>query len=191
MATIKQNIPQLLEYADALIIKTDDDIKTAINMLSNIKENAKQAESVRRFFVDPYNALVTKINAYFKPLTLSLTDADRKVRQKMMAYQQEITAKAEKARLATMKKIEDGKITIEQGVKKLENVIEPEKTVRSTEATMTFRIQKKVEIVNPNLLPREYLIPDEVKIRRVAIAGVAIPGVKVIEEKVPALRNNF
>ena len=191
LAVVKNNTLQLGDYANALVIKTDEDNRTAINMLANVKDMARQAETKRKLIVDPYNGLIKSINNYFRPLTDTLANCESAIKRKIMAYQQEIADKAEKARMATMKKIEEGKITLEQGVKKLEKVAEPEKTVRSAEATMTFREVKKVEITDASKLPREYLIPDEAKIKKVALAGVQIPGVQVVIEKVPSIRNNF
>ena len=191
VVSIKTQAAELAAYADALVIKIEDDVKTASNMLSTVRSMTKQTDEQRRFFVDPYGELVKKINDYFRPFSLILKSSDSTISRKLGDYRMAQEAKAEKARQATMTKIEAGKITLEQGMAKLENVKEVDKTVRTSEATMTFTIVKKVEIVDASLLSREYLIPDEVKIRKVAIAGVVIPGVKVTETKEPRIRRNF
>lgn len=179
-------------YADKVQIENDADQEKVIKSLTSIEGEWKRGEGVRKFFVDPLNEQVKKINGLFKPSLDVLKDASTTIRRKLVDYQTRVAAKAEEAKAKVMKRVEKGTLTVETAVKKIENVKEAEKTVRTEEATVTYREQKKVVIEDPTKLPREYLIPDEVKIRKVALAGVEIPGVKVIVEKVPAIKqNNF
>ena len=55
----------------------------------------------------------------------------------------------------------------------------PAKTVETADGSrVTFTRRFHMEIEDASLLPREYLVPDEVKIRKVASAGIQIPGVR-------------
>ena len=64
-----------------------------------------------------------------------------------------------------------------------ENKLEEAPVVLTKSADFHTRTTKKVRIINSDLIPREYMVPDEVKIRRVVLAGLEIPGVEVYEEK--------
>ena len=78
----------------------------------------------------------------------------------------------------------------ETASKKIEEV-KVEKTVEADKGKATFVIRREVVIVNEKDLPREYLIPDMVKIRRDALTGVKIAGVEVREVKTVAGRFTY
>ena len=197
-STIRSRAPELVSFAGALEIKDETGAKAAIEKLAVISADLKTVDARRRFFVDPYNMFVKRLNEFFKATTLQLQDADMQIRRKLSTWNDQQERIAEAAKAKVMEDLEKGKIkdtkkstAVEKAVAKIENVHVPEKTVRTEAATLSHRIVKKVVIENPSLLPREYLIPDEVKIRKVALAGIAIAGVKVVEEKTTSLRSNL
>ncbi len=197
-AKLQDSVEKAEKYANAVVIKTDKDQANAIKAIAGIEGEAKRIDAQRKFFVDPLNVQVKKINSIFKPVIEGLEGAATMLRRKLIDRQAQIAAEAEAAKAKVLADLEAGKIkdtksstAIEKATKKIENVKEAEKTVRTDEATTTFRDVKKVVIEDPAKLPREYLVPDEVKIRKVALAGVEIPGVKVIVEKVPSIKTNF
>lgn len=57
--------------------------------------------------------------------------------------------------------------------------------VLSGAPTHTYR---DVELVDANLIPREWLVPDWTRIRQAALAGTEIPGVRVVEKTTIAMR---
>ena len=100
----------------------------------------------------------------------------------MIAYQIAETKKADKKTAVIEKKVEAGKMTFDKAADKIEEVT-PAKTVRATSGSVQFRTIKEVVIEDESLVPREFLALDMVKIRKVALAGVDIAGVKVIEKQ--------
>jgi hypothetical protein len=188
LQTFTTNAAKADEYAKKLALKNEADHETAIKGLARIAGERKRGDEMRRFFTDPLNEQTKRINALFKPSLDLLAGAETEIRHKLIAYQAEVAKKADAAKAKVMEKVEAGTMKIETAVKKIESVKEPEKTVRTEEGTITYKEVKKVIIEDASKLPREYLVPDEVKIRKVALAGVEIPGVKVVVEKVPSLR---
>jgi hypothetical protein len=63
-----------------------------------------------------------------------------------------------------------------------------ENTTRGNIGEVQVRKIRKVRIVDAALLPREYLIPNEVVIRRDALGGKQIPGVEIYDEEVIAAK---
>ena len=193
--TLSKNAEAAVAYAEALTIKTSEQHDKAIGDLAKIRDEKKRGDDMRRFFTDPLNEQVKKINALFQPTIKALESAERFIRTALVRYQIELTARSAAATAKTLEKVEAGKLTVEQGAKKIENIKEPEKTVRTAEATVSYTIRPRVEIEDETKIPREYLCPDTVKIKAVALAfhkakQPQIPGVKVVEEKVPSVRGN-
>lgn len=187
---IRKNVAAAQKYAEQAVLKTEDDHQDAIKALTKIGEERKRIDAQRKWWVDPLNERVKRINAMFRPFIDGLESAEVLLRRKLVEYQNFLAKKSEEAKAAVMKKVEKGTMKVETAVAKIEKVKEPEKTVRTEEATVTYREVKKVVIEDALKLPREYLIPDEVKIRKVALAGVVIPGVKVVVEKIPSVKSN-
>ena len=100
----------------------------------------------------------------------------------MVAFQISEEVRVEKKEEKIAEKVDEGKMSFEQAATKMEKIERPENQVGAT----TFKTIRKVIIKDATKLPREYLIPDEAKIRRDALAGIEIAGVEVIEEKIVA-----
>ena len=66
---------------------------------------------------------------------------------------------------------------------KMEQVERVEPTTFGKVGEVQIRKIKKVRISDEALLPRQYLVPDMVAIRKDALAGVSIAGVEVYEDE--------
>lgn len=193
--TLSKNAKAALAYAEGLKLKTDKDQENAIASVDKIIKERKRGEAILKLFVDPLKDQVKKITAIFKPNIDALESAERAIRRALIDYQDLIEKKAEAAKEKTMEKIDAGTITVEQGVKKIEHIKEPEKTVRTEAATVSFTIRPRVEVADESKLPREYMVPDMVKIRTVGLAfhkagQSPIPGTRIVEDKIPSIRGN-
>ena len=188
---MEARIAKATNYAEGVVIKTDVDQANVVKALVGIEAEEKRIDEQRKFFTDPLNQQVKKINGLFKPLVEGLDGAATTLRKKLSSYQTAIAAKAEQAREKALADLKSGKIkNVETAVAKIEKVKEPEKTVRTDEATVTYKDKVGFEITDIEKLPREYMVPDEKKILKVVQAGVEIPGVKKTIEKVPTVRQN-
>lgn len=185
---IKAKIEQVGSYANILEIKSEQHLKEATNELTSVKLIQKELTARKESITKPMLLALKNARAIFAPLEAKVTAAELIIKRKMLTYQNAITAKAEKKMEKIATDVEAGKISFDKGVEKLAKVQEPTKTVSVDNGQITYRTVKKVIIENADLLPREYLVPDEVKIRRDALAGKEIAGVKVVEEKVVSAR---
>ena len=110
----------------------------------------------------------------------------------MLAYQKEQEQKRLKAEREarekeeeTRKKLEAGQITekaAEKQLAKVEEKLEKAPEVIKSSETFHTRKNKKFRIVNVDLIPRAFLIADEVAIRKAMMAGTEIAGVEYYEE---------
>jgi len=194
LKSLVSNSKKSLLFSQSLSITEDKDFELANSTLADIKEEIYRGEKSRKFFGDPYRLLVEKINGLFMPHIKTLQQASIIISRKMSEYHtlQELKAQKEREKLA--KKVETGKIAPEKAAEKAENIVAPAKTIQSplTGAQTTFRIRKVLEIYDETKLPREYLIPDKIKIDKVLRAGVSIPGARLIDSKVVSnTRNSF
>jgi len=185
LAPVKVQIAKVERAANAIKIKTADDMLIATELLGMIKTVGKEVRLKKESVTKPFNEALRNFRAIISPLEKKWFDAERIVKQKMIYYQNEQIAKAEKETEKIEEKVEKGKMTFDKAAEKIESVT-PEKNVVADSGSVQFRTIKEVVIDNEKLVPREYLVLDMVKIRKVALAGVNIAGVRVIEKQTVA-----
>jgi LysM repeat protein len=188
LAPIKTEITRVESYASALEIKTETQLKEATNELAIVKTIQKQLTEKKEGITKPLMTALKNVRAIFAPLEAKTTAAEQIIKSKMIRYQEIVAAKAQKKADKIAADVEAGKIGFDEGVAKQAKIAEPPKTVSTENGQITYRIVKKVVVEDPALLPREYLVPDFVKIRADALAGKQIAGVKIVEEKVVSAR---
>lgn len=155
---IETEMTMLKEDADKLVIKSEDDYKGASDFLDLINTKKKNADKMRKFFVDPLNAQVKTINALFMPQIASADEVVQVVKKKMATYfniQEEARLK-EQARLdkiradADAKRIAEGKEVIAEPVRE---VAMPTKTVATGASKAQVRKVWTHEIEHLDQLP--------------------------------------
>jgi len=157
-------------------ITNAEELDTAKAILLDITSKKKKVVETERLFLDPLNESRKNIIEFFKPLKGKLDECELKIKRVMSAYIELIEKKVEKKKENVEKKIAEGKIGIDEAHSEILKIDIKKESVN-------YRINKKVVIEDASQLPRKYLIPNEVLIRKDALSGVKILGVKVVEVK--------
>lgn len=182
---IKASLSKAVSAAEALIIKSPEDMKAATSLLSNIKLLGKAITQAKEKITKPLNEGLRSARSFFKPVEDDTEKAENIVKRKMLDYQTAELAKAEKKTEVIEKKVEEGKLSFEKAAEKIEAVT-PSKSVAVETGSVQFRTVKEVVVEDESLIPREYFDLNMVKVRKVALAGIAIPGVKIVEKQAVA-----
>lgn len=178
---IKNNSNKALASAQALVVSTPEEMNTAAELLTNINKAADMLIKMKESVTKPLNEALKNARAMFKIPEDGLDQALVIVKQKMVAYQTKVEDERRKKEAALAARVEKGTMKIETAARKIEDMPAIQRQVAAADgaAKVIFRDEKKVVITDENLIPREYLVPDMVKIRKVALAGVAIPGITI------------
>jgi hypothetical protein len=185
LVPIKAQVTKAEAAANSLQVKTADDLTAATELLGKIKTVGKLITGKKESITKPLNEALKNARAFFAPLEQSWWNAEKIVKDKMIVYQNAELAKAAKKTEVIEKQVESGKMSFDKAADKIE-AITPQKNVTTDAGAAQFRTVKEVVIEDESKLPREYLVPDMVKIRKVALAGIAIAGVKVVEKQAVA-----
>lgn len=92
----------LVDDANAVLVRDDEEAEAATDFLSLIAGERKRATEARRFLVDPLNAHVKAINERFRGPEAIFKRADEIVRAKVLAYR----AEQERRRQAEVRRLE-------------------------------------------------------------------------------------
>jgi len=183
---IKKELTTYEKSAQELIIKTEKDMEGAVSLLSNINKVLDKATEEKERVTKPLNEALKAERSRWKPIETACESAISAIKAKLTAYQRGVEALRSKKEAELEKSMTEGKITPATASRRLEALPEIRQTVTTGAGAIQWRTVRKVEVFDISLLPSEYLIPDDTKIRKEALAGTAIPGVRVVEEKVPA-----
>lgn len=193
-----------LDQANALEIVTVADYTAADQLCARLKLLDKEVDEAYDEHISAafkaHRSLVAKKNKYAEPI-----DQARKIiKAKMVVWQEaeEEKRRAEERRLQEIarKKAEEEALQAAQDAQQAGDTASAEAILsapveapavvlpKAAPKIMTsIRTIWKARIVKPNLIPREYLTPDEMKINGVARATkgtVKIPGVEFYQQKV-------
>ena len=191
-ALIKQQVSKAITAAELIQITNQTDLTKAVDVLSRIKQVGKLIQEAMNAPIKvayaAYKEIKAKQEAIYGEYLARHEQAEKIVKDKMLAFQRmvEEERRKEEARLAA--RVEKGTMKFETAVAKMEALPDVPKTAEGKLGSISTRKIKKFEITEESKLPREFLIPDTVKIRQAVMAGQEIPGIRVYEEEIIAAR---
>lgn len=188
VAVVKQQATKAVTAANELVIKTDEDMSKATDILSKIKTVAKMAKERKELITKPLNEALASARDLFKPIEQNCADAEKIIKSKMITFSDAQDAIREKAKEKIVEKVEAGKMTAEKAVEKLDNLPSVQTTTTGKVGQVQTRMVTKYRIVDETKIPRLYMVPDMAKITEAIKAGTVVPGAESYTEKVISAR---
>ncbi len=183
-------VDALIAKAGTLVVTTATEAKVATDHLGAIDERHKFIESSRNEYLAPLRQHTADINEAMKELTVPLGEADKALRDRILAFNAE-----QRAEVAIKEEI----ARKERELAALKDEPEPE-PAPAPEPARTFaqgnhtqsseRMVTKYEVVDFAALPDDYKIQDTGKLTKAVKAGgtaITIPGVRIWQEPVLAI----
>jgi hypothetical protein len=194
---------ELVARAQNVKIITATGYGEAAGWLKSIKGFLKAIEDARTRITKPLNDSLREVNAQAKEAARPFLESEAKIKRAMIAYsdeqdriraaeQRRANEAAEKERLRLQEiadraaaKGQEGKAEI--FAERAQAVVAPvaQRAAPKVEGVSIPKVWQ-YEITDEDLIPREYLVVDEVKLRKVVMAlksQTNIPGVRVFEQK--------
>lgn len=186
LAIIEENISTMESKANALEITDENSYKEAIDFGKQVKDYGSNITKLKKAITDPANEILKTARAMFKPVEDKYNKSLDLVKVKCLDYKKKIDEKAREEEQKIANRVEKGTMKMETAEKKMAEINRVEKTTQGNIGRAQSRILKKVRIIEgrENDIPREYLVPDMVKIRKDALDGKDIPGVEVYNEEI-------
>ena len=183
LTTLKGQISKIENQAQAVIIATKEDYANAADLVSKLKDIGSRIKSQKESITKPLNEALRNARELFAPIELQYLEAEGIIKSKILEYKVKKDAEAKAEETKIVGQIESGYIKIETAESKMGVIERVGSTTRGEVGEIQIRKIRKVRIVDEMALPRKYLIPDNVAIRRDALGGKEIPGVEVYDEE--------
>lgn len=202
-ARAEMNATPLVQIGAKYVIRTDDEFEDAGALLRDIKAALANIERKRVSFTAPLNESLRAINQEARNASAPFVDAEARIKTAIGTFQsereriaKEAQARAEEAARKEREKIAariakaeaNGRVEKASVLhERMAEVIAPVLVASAPKVQgVLTRSVWKFEVTDPALLPREFLLVDESKIRKIvnALQGdTNIPGVRVYAEK--------
>ena len=192
IAAFSGKLAAMRSEAVALVVNSTESAKQATEMIGQVKRLAKAIDERRKEIIAEADSFVRFTNCQVKPLADELKEGEAILKRKLSDYamrvelqRREIERKQREALVELQKQVD-----AEAKSKGVETVVLPpvavpikKEPVRSDSAVSSAVPVWKHEVIDAKLVPREYLIVDELAIRAAIKAGIRdIPGVRIFEE---------
>ena len=164
-------------------IATEPELQEANEVLVKVKAVGKRVTEEKKKQLDPANATVKSIRDFWAPIEAQYQEAERIIKDAILSYSRKLAELAAKKEAQIEKKVEEGKMTFETGLKKIENLPTMQTSMGTKKGMVGVRKVKKFEVEDLAKLPLEYHLANETKIRQAMHAGQELPGVKYWEEE--------
>lgn len=175
---IQKEISPVLNKVNNLSITSVEDMAPATELLSKINKFADNMKKDRLALTTPIEESLKLIRAKYAPTEKLLKEAIDSIKNKMATYQQEALRlqKIEEEKIAA--RVSKGTLKIETAVRKMGEIDAPESKVKTDAGSVGFREDKDFEVIDISKLPLEYLLSNDVLIRKAMKEGKEIPGCK-------------
>lgn len=116
LATVEEQVAQAVATAEALEVRTPDQATLATEALGRIAKQKRDAERERKELTGPLNDHIKLINGKFKDAVAPLAAADKVIRERLGAYQDEVERlrREEEARLEAERQEREAKARAER-----------------------------------------------------------------------------
>jgi len=203
LAPVKARITKAENYANELVIKTDDDQKKATVALSELNKIGDEVTRRKEEITKPLNAAIKSVRDLFKPLEVGHTEAVQAIKTKLAQYHDVKRKEEEEKQAKIAARVAKGTLKPETGAKKLAEVAPVEKNVKTDEGAVQYRkvsvatITKQVsELTDAEILQHAkagHLEWSTGAVKKAALAigkeGEVLPGVTVtVETQVANIR---
>lgn len=187
----KKDLAKAEKYSTSLQVTSDESYKEAMNEAKQIKEIVDKVTTRKEEITKPMNAALKSVRELFKPLETMGEEAISQIKRKMLSYTSEKQRIADEAKAKLDARVEKGTMKEETAERKKEEIKAPETTIKTDEAKTVTKMIRKVRFNNLKNAPakdlqflaeNEYIVWNEVKARKDALAGVLKSGVEIYEE---------
>lgn len=186
---------KLLDYAEARVIAATEDLEAATNDLSIIANLKRALEEKRKEYIKPLQDHLKGINDTFKMLMAPIETADQITRKKILAFQAEQERirqeQFEINRLRTEAAQKEAALhggEISEPVQLVEVGAAAPKRISTDMGTVGQRMITKWEVLNFSQVPDEFKVIDSAKVTKLVKGGGSIPGIRVWQEPILAVK---
>lgn len=150
---------------------------------TNIKRIEKAITAEKEKMTRPLLDALEVERARWRPAEAKIKEALAIIDKKILAYNSAVEAERKRKEAQIAARVERGTMKAETAVAKLDQLVEAPTNIATENGSISYRVDKVVAITNKALIPQQFLIVDEVAVKRALLAGATVPGAELQERK--------
>lgn len=194
MAEVEQNknkVETLHKEMTAIKVTSKEELNAVAAHIGAVKKIQKEVSEVRDRYIAPAKEIIQHAKDTFDPIINLAKEAEEHLKKSAEAFMLAEKKREDDAKAKEIAKVESGYQKPETAARKMGEIEKAETKAETDSNTLSMKMVKDYRIIDEKKIPDEYYKPRELdlaKIRKVALAGVAIPGVEVYEKPQMASR---
>lgn len=180
LVLVKQKTTSMESMLEKFQVNDDKQLAIVSDKIKHVKDLQKFIEQEKDKLVKPAKAIIAEAKEKYDPFIKKCQNAEVTLKQRAAKYMDDKEEKERIKKEKLAKRVEKGTMKPETAIEKIGEMPETKKTVKTEKGSALKMTKRRVPvIVNPGLVPKEYWMIDEVRVRRDALAGKEIPGVEI------------
>ena len=189
---VEKKVENATSQVSEIAITDETSLTAGTEMLANVKKLAKFVTGEKEKITKPMNEALKAARALFAGPEKRLADAESTLKGKIIAYTNEVEKKRKEAEAKIAARVEKGTMKAETALNKVADLEVEKKAVHTEAGSAKISVVRKVRFqpimeldstAIAKLARSGYLVWDEVKARKDALAGIEVPGAEVYEDK--------
>lgn len=188
---VQEEVGRAVAMANGLSISDNDTFQQAGTLLKEVVSAKKAVKNAKDKFTLPAKQIIEQAKELFDAFEKDVAQGERILKTSMVDFAKLIEADREKLAGRLEARVERGTMRLDTAIRKVGDLA----NIDYQSAGVTKTTSKKVRIVNPELVPKEFWGIDEVLVRKVSLGNKAqgiepevIPGVEVYEDTSLSMR---
>ena len=169
LPAIKAGLTKAEKMIAEFEIKTDEDLALVAGKIGSIETFKKAVKAAKKALTEPADAIYDRAKFLYDPIIKKCENFRVILDQRAIAYHEKKEKERKEAEAKIAAKVEQNKLLPETAVKKMEALPVVAKTLNSEKSSLSFKKTAVPVIADPTLIPDEYWIIDEVRLRRDAL----------------------
>lgn len=188
LVVVKEKIKGMQAMLDSTQVTTDAELDGVADKIKSVKQLGKAIKQMKEKFTEPAKAIIAQAKDMYDAPIKQCLNAEDTLKSRASKYMSEREAKRIEAEAKIAARVEKGTMRTDTAMKKIEALPEVKNTISTNQGSKLRMVRRNVAVIeNPDLIPREFWVIDEVRVRREALARHTsnlpqIPGVKIVEE---------
>ena len=170
--------------AGSLTITTPEQNVLVIERKAKLNKLGKEVKAEKEKATKPLNEALRTVRSWWAPLEEMIEEGEKIFSRALLTYKSKVEEEARKKEAQIAARVEKGTMRLDTAERKLEQVQHVEKHADTEFGRVQFRKVKRVRITNPDLVPDEYWIIDQVKLNEAVLRqGIQVLGTEIFEEE--------
>lgn len=187
VAIVQSKIAGMKEMLAATKVESDEDAGQAAVHIKGVKTLLAYVKEQKDKLVKPAKEIIAEAGEKYDPFIKECQNAEIILKGRVQKYLDDKEAKRRLEQQRVADRVERGTMKTETAVAKMEKIGDEKKTISAGAAGVRRVVRKVAVIVEPDKIPDEFWVIDEVRVRREALARNTanvpqIPGVEIREE---------